>query len=161
MANYVCMCSTYILYKRCEQKNPLFSFFRKVFIYLAILSWPLKSNPSDIIHLCQRFFQSSKHLWKALLLSPLWSSCFDFSFISLIVGKRFPFIGVFSFEKRKKSAENKSGTYCGWGMITHNHAQASMCELVRYHAAKSMIGVFHNSVRFWQIASRNRRIISR
>ena len=43
---------------------------------------------------------------------------FDFSFISSIVAKRFPFIGVFSFEKRKMSAVAKPGEYRGWGMIT-------------------------------------------
>ena len=41
------------------------------------------------------------------------SSCFDFSFISSIITKRFPFIGVFSFGKRKKSALAKSDDYCG------------------------------------------------
>ena len=45
-------------------------------------------------------------------------SCFDFSFISSIVAKRIPFIGVFSFGKRKKSAWANSDEYGSWGMIT-------------------------------------------
>ena len=45
-------------------------------------------------------------------------SCFDFSFISLIVAKLFPFIGVFSFGKWKKSAGAKCDEYSGWDMIT-------------------------------------------
>ena len=58
------------------------------------------------------------------------------SFISSIAAKRLPFIGVFSFGKRKKSAGTKSGEYVDWGMITilflvKTQAQASMCELVR------------------------------
>lgn len=32
--------------------------------------------------------------------------------------KHFPFIGVFSFQKKKKSAWAKVGEYGGWGMIT-------------------------------------------
>ena len=46
------------------------------------------------------------------------SSFFNFSFISSIVVRRFPFIAVFSFGKKKKSAGAKSGEYNGWRMIT-------------------------------------------
>ena len=75
------------------------------------------------------------------LVSPN-SSCFNFSFISSIVAKRFPFIGVFSFMKRKKSAGPSPVTkvveawlrFCFW---PKTHAQSSM---LRYHGAWSMIG---------------------
>ena len=64
-------------------------------------------------HLCQRFIQS----WNSLF-GIANSSCFDFSFISAIVVKRFPFTGIFSFEKRKKLAGAKSGENGGWDLIT-------------------------------------------
>ena len=38
-------------------------------------------------------------------------------FITSILAKRLPFIGVFSFEKSKKTAGAKSGVYLGWGMM--------------------------------------------
>ena len=57
--------------------------------------------------------------------------------ISSIIAERFPFIGVFSFGKRKMSAEAKS---CEYGVVEawlrfcfwpKTYAQASMCELVQ------------------------------
>ena len=100
MANYVCM---YV----CDQN---------VIINNYLLSFKLTPRPSDIIYLCQRFFQSSKHFWN-VLFGIANSSSFDYSFISSIVVKHFPFIGVFSFGKRKKSAGSKSGEYGGFGII--------------------------------------------
>ena len=73
---------------------------------------PLKYNT----HM-QASFQASKHFWNSLFVITN-SSCFDLSFMPWIVAKRFPFISVLSFGKRKKSAEAKSGEYGGWGMIT-------------------------------------------
>ena len=61
------------------------------------------------MHLCQRFFQSSKYFWNALFAIAN-SSSFDFSCISSIVAKRFPFPAVFSFTKRK----NVSGSQVWW-----------------------------------------------
>ena len=75
------------------------------------------------------FSQSSKLCWKALFRIAN-SFCFNFSIIFSIVEKRFLFIGVFSLGKRKKSAEANFGEY----------SQASVCEMVRYHGAKTMIG---------------------
>ena len=78
---------------------------------------PSKSSPSDIIHFCQRFFQSSKHFWYALFSMSL-SSLSDSVFISSIVAKRRPFMSLFNLGNRKKSQRAKSGEYGGWGMIT-------------------------------------------
>ena len=60
--------------------------------------------------------ESSKHFWNKLF-DIVHSSYVDFSFNSSILAKRFPFIGVFSFGQRKKSAGAKSSEYGGWGMI--------------------------------------------
>ena len=65
------------------------AFFQKGFICLTInILSPSKQPPSDIIHLCQRFFQTSKHFWN----EPFGIACFDLSFNSSIVAKCFPFI---------------------------------------------------------------------
>ena len=68
------------------------------------------------MHLCQRFFQSSKHFWNALLGIAL-SSSSDAALISSIVANLRPFMGLFNFGKRKKSQGAKSGEYGGWGMM--------------------------------------------
>ena len=76
------------IHTRCDQKIiVIFNFFKKyLFIYQ---SCPLQSNPpSDVTHLWQRFFQSLKHFWKALF-GIANSFCFDFSFISSNIAKRF------------------------------------------------------------------------
>ena len=90
---------------RCDQKTShYFKFFQKVFIYLSITSLsPSKLPPSHIIQ-----FQSSKYFWNAHF-DMANSSCYNFSFISSIVTNRFPFIGVFSFGKKKKSSWTKTG----------------------------------------------------
>ena len=80
------------------------------------ICWPLQSNPPQITHLCQRFLQSSKHFWYALFGMPL-SSLSDSVFISSIVAKRRPFMGLFNLGNRKKSQGAKSGEYDGWGII--------------------------------------------
>ena len=109
-----------------------------IYLYVGIY-------PSDIIPLNQRFLQSLKHFWNALF-GMANSSCFDFSrFISSIVANRFPFIAVFSFGERKKLTWTQSGEYGDWGMITilflakNSSTSINVCELVRYHSAKSMI----------------------
>ena len=102
---------------RYDQKLTVFNFFKKyLFIYQKV-SCPLQSNPPQIIHSCQGFFQSSKH-FRYALFGIANSFDFDFSFISSIVAERFSFFSVFSFVRKKKSAGAKSGEYGDWGMIT-------------------------------------------
>ena len=69
----------------------------KLFSIINRKDWIKKKT----LFLFQCVSQSSKHFWNALY-AIAYSYCFDFSFISSIVAKRFPFIGVFSFGKRKK-----------------------------------------------------------
>ena len=113
------------------KKWPLFSIFSKIF-YLFMNNYLV---PFKVIPL----------RYNTLILA-----CFDFSFISSIVAKPFPFIGVFSFGKRKKSAGAKSGGYCIWGMITvlflskNSRPSIDVQALVRYHGAKFMIGFLMN-----------------
>ena len=83
-----------------------------------------------------------------------------------IIAKRFPFNGVFSFGKRKKSAGARSFEYDGWGMITVLFlAKNSRTSIDVWANVLSWCKIydrfFHNSVRFWRIASRNWRITSR
>ena len=119
-----------------------------IYIYLIIcytrsMLSPSKQSPSDIIHLFQRFFQSSKHFWYALFGMSL-SSLSDSVFISSIVAKRRPLMDLFNLGNRNKSQGAKSGEYGGWGMITvfffwpKNYEQAMTSEQVRYRDAKAM-----------------------
>ena len=55
------------------------------------------------------------------------SYCSDFSFISSIAAKRFPFFGVFNFGKRKKSAMAKSVEYGAWGRIYSLRTTIDLC----------------------------------
>ena len=86
--------------------------------------------PLNIKHLCQRFFQSSKHFWNRHFGIDNSSS-----FNSAIVAKCFPFIDVFSFGKWKKSAG--ADEYGGWlrqdygfvfgQKLSHKHQCVSWC----------------------------------
>ena len=64
----------------------------------------------------------------------------DVSFISSVVSVSFPFIGVSSIGKRKRSPGAKSDEYDGGSVITVLFL--AMCELMRVHGAKSMIDFF-------------------
>ena len=91
--------NTINIYEVWSKSNRYFKFFQNVFLYLSItiLLVLFKVTPLEIVHLCQHFFQSSKHFLNALFgIANI--SRFDFSCISLIVIKRFPFIGVFNFD---------------------------------------------------------------
>ena len=86
-----------------------------------------------------------------------------FRFFSSIVTRRFPFIGVFRFRKRKKSTGAKSVGYGGWGMITVLLLAKNPCTSIDgWAGALSWCKIhdwfFYHSVRFWGIASRNRCI---
>ena len=72
------------------------------------------------------------------------SSLSDSVFISSIVAKRRPFMGLFNLGNRKKSQGAKSGEYGGCGMImvlflAKKYEQAMTSEQVRYRDAKAMI----------------------
>ena len=68
---------------------------------------PFKGNPLRYNILTQQFFPILETLLKRAF-SFRQRHLFRFSFISSIVAKRFPFIGVFSFGKRKKSDRGPS-----------------------------------------------------
>ena len=91
-----------------------FHFYKQIFIYLSkIMLSSSKQSPSDTMHLCQPFFQSSKHFWNELLGIALSSSGDAALIFSIVVNLR-PFMGLFNFRKRKKSQGPKSGEYGGW-----------------------------------------------
>ena len=81
-----------------------------------------------------------------------------------IASNCFPFIGVFSFGKRKKSARTNSGEYGGWGIITvfrfwvKNSRTSDDVWTGALSSWKIYDWFFHNSVCFWRFASRNRCI---
>ena len=86
-----------IRYKVWLENNRYLKFVQKVFIYLSIyLSCPLQSNSLSYNTLIHLFFQSLKHFWNTLF--GIANSSFQ---LSSIVTKRFPFIGIFSFVKKK------------------------------------------------------------
>ena len=105
---------------RCDQKITVIqcSMFKKS-IYLFINNYPvpLKVTPLRYKTFMPAFFLNP--ILKTHLKRGFWyrqQLVFRFSFISSVVAKRFPFIGVFNFGERKKSAGSKSGE-CD-GMIT-------------------------------------------
>ena len=66
----------------------------------------------------------------------------------------------------KKSAGAQSGEYGGWGMImVFFLAESSRTKIDKWAGMLSWCNIhdwlFHNSVRFWRVASHNRRITSR
>ena len=89
----------------------------KIFIYLfKSISSSSKQSPPDIMHLCQRFFQSSKHLLNSIS-GIAFKVSFDSSFISSIVSKHCSRSGLLSLGNRQKSHGAKSGEYGGYGTI--------------------------------------------
>ena len=69
------------------------------------------------MHLCQRFFQSSKHFSNSIF-GIAFSSFSDALLMSSMAVKRRPFKVLFIFENRKKSRGTMSGEYGGWGIVT-------------------------------------------
>ena len=94
-----------------------FVYFQKNIYLLFVNIYFVKIIPRDIIHLCQRFFQSSKH-FKISFFCILFSSSFDAVFISSIVAQRRLFLGLFSFTYKKKSQRARSGEYGGCSIIS-------------------------------------------
>ena len=81
----------------------------KIFIYLSkSVSSPSKWSSTDIMHLCQRFFQSSKHLLNSISRIAF-KAFFDSACISLIVSKRRPRSGLLSLGNNQKTHGAKSG----------------------------------------------------
>ena len=99
----------------------------KIFIYLSkSISSSSKLSPPDIMHLCQRFFQSLKHLLNSIS-EIAFKAFFDSACISSIVSKRFPRSGLLSLGNSQKSHGAKSGEYGACGTICETH----------YHDAKT------------------------
>ena len=155
-----------IMYEVWSSNMRNFWFSQKIFIYslISMLS-PSKYSPLDIIHLCQRFFQSSKHFWNAIF-GMAFSSFSDSVLISSMLPKRRPFMVFFSFGNRKKSQGAKSGEYGGWGIITVLFlVKNSRTSSEVWAGALSWCNCHelfrHRSGRFLRIASRKRRRTSR
>ena len=68
------------------------------------------------MHLCQRFFQSSKHLLNSIS-GIAFKAFFDSACISSIVSERCPRSGLLSLGNRQKSHRAKSGEYGGCGTL--------------------------------------------
>ena len=100
-----------------QKLSRILCFFKNYLFIHDYLFCPLQSNPHQILYLCQRFFQSSKHFKKSFFVI-LFSSSFDAVFISSIVAQRRPFMGLFSFGNKKKSQGARSGEYGGCGIIS-------------------------------------------
>ena len=109
----------YNVYTRSVQKQRKFSFFEnRIFIHSFILKlMPSKWAQLDIMHLCQRFFQSSKHFSNSIF-GIAFSSFSDALLMSSMLVKRRPFKVLFSFGNRKTLHGAMSGEYGGWGIVT-------------------------------------------
>ena len=68
-------------------------------ILISQVSCPLENSPFQVLYTYTSVLSNPRYTFGIAI-----SSCFDFSFLSSIVAKRFPLIGIFSFGKRKKSA---------------------------------------------------------
>ena len=66
------------------------------------------------MHLCPRFFQSSKHLLNSIS-GIAFKAFLDSAYISSIVSKRCPRSGLLSLRNSQKSHGDKSGEYGGCG----------------------------------------------
>ena len=142
----------------------IFKFFKKIFVYLSItILSPFKVAPLSYNTLMPAFFP----ILETLLKCAFWycqKLLFRFFFYLLNCSKTLYFLQCLQFWKEKKV----SGGQVRWirwlrhdyGFVfyTKTYAQALMCELV---LDQNPWLVFHNSMRFWLIASRNRRITSR
>ena len=155
---------TWYKYTRCDLKINVFFLIFLQSIYLFINN-SLKYNtlmpaffPILEILLKRAFWHRQKLLFPFFLLL--------FIIIIIFIAERFPFIGVFSLGKRKKSPAVKFGEYSGWGMITvlflaknsrtSNNMGAGALSWCKIHD-----WFYQNSVRFWRISSCNRSITSR
>lgn len=93
-------------------KKKTFWVSRKILISSSI-SILLPSNPYDTIYLCQSFFfQFSRHFWY-VIFALAFSSLSLAVFISLIVAKLRPFMGLFSLGNREKWQWATTGVYGG------------------------------------------------
>ena len=73
------------------------------------------------MHLCQRFFQSSKHFSNSIF-GIAFSSFSDTLLMSSMAVKQRPFKVLFIFGNRKKSHGAMSGEYGGWGIVSDSWA---------------------------------------
>ena len=146
----------------CSENNGNFRYLKKIFIYLSTLMLsPSKESVSDIMHLWQRFFQSSKHFSNSIFGIDF-SSFSDALLMSSMAVKRRPFKVLFIFGNRKKSHGAMSDEYGGWGIVpvlflaknsrTSNEVSAGALSWCKSHEV-----FFHKSERFFRIASRERR----
>ena len=69
------------------------------------------------MHLCQRFFRSSKHFSNSIF-GIAFSSFSDALLMSSMAVKRRPFKVLFIFRNRKKSHGAMSGEYGDWGIVS-------------------------------------------
>ena len=93
------------------------------------------------MHLCQRFFQSSKYLLNSISRIAF-KAFFDSACSSSIVSKRCPRSGLLSLKNSQKSHGAKSGEYGACGTICvsfwrNGHEERVQCEMAHYRDAKN------------------------
>ena len=78
------------------------------------------------MHLCQRFFQSSKHFSNSIfgIVSSFFSDALLMSYMAV---KRRPFKVLFIYGNTKKSHGAMSGEYGGWGIVSDSWATSICC----------------------------------
>ena len=94
------------------------------------------------MHLCQRFFRSSKHLLNSIS-GIAFKAIFDSACNSSIVSKRCARSGLLSLWNSQKSHGAKSGEYRGSGtryalsFWRNGHEERAQCETAHYRDAKT------------------------
>ena len=113
------------------------------------------------MHLCQRFFQSSKYFSNSIF-GIAFSSFSDALLMSSMAVKWQSFKVLFSFGNRKKSHRAMSGEYGGWRIVTvlllaKNSRTSNEVWAGALSWCKSYELFFHKSGCFFRIAPRKRR----
>ena len=147
----------------------LLSIYTRILVMISANRCPSNCSVSVgiIAHLymkCdQKIFVILAFLWYTSGIAN--SSCFDISFISSIVAKCVPFIGVFNLERGKNQRGPSPANmmveawlrFCFWPKFSHKCRCMSWCVIMMQYPWL----VFPNLMSFWRIAYGNRCITSR
>ena len=129
----------YEIYEAWSKNNLYFKFYQIVFIYLSIFIYlvPFQVDLLRYDTLMPEFFP----ILETLLKRAFWyRQQLLFRFFNLNRSKTLSFYRCLQFWKEEKVSGDQVRWLRRFCFCPKTYAQAWMCELVRYHSAKSMIG---------------------